>query len=78
MLLDWEAEHPSRIDAIFNSIQNVAPSQLADTILFDFENMHIDRSADRKDYEFALNQTVSSSSATKADNMVQILEIEPR
>ena len=36
MLQDWERESPGRIDSIFRSLQNVSPSQLADTQLFDF------------------------------------------
>jgi tRNA 2-thiocytidine biosynthesis protein TtcA len=36
MLQEWERESPGRMDSIFRSIQNVSPSQLADTQLFDF------------------------------------------
>jgi tRNA 2-thiocytidine biosynthesis protein TtcA len=36
MLKQWERQFPGRIDAIFGAIKNVAPSQLADTELFDF------------------------------------------
>ena len=36
MLAQWERQFPGRIDAIFGAIKNVAPSQLADTSLFDF------------------------------------------
>jgi tRNA 2-thiocytidine biosynthesis protein TtcA len=39
MLQTWEREFPGRIDSIFNSIQNVSPSQLADTELFDFAGL---------------------------------------
>jgi tRNA 2-thiocytidine biosynthesis protein TtcA len=39
MLQEWEKESPGRMDSIFNSIQNVAPSQLADTELFDFAGL---------------------------------------
>jgi len=78
MLHEWELEHPSRIDSIFGSLQNVAPSQLADMQLFDFETLEIDRSGERKPYEFDLNQTVSSSRPKSEDSMVQILEVSPR
>jgi len=78
MLHDWELEHPSRIESIFGSLQNVAPSQLADTKLFDFETLDIDRSGERKPYEYDLNQTVSSSRPKSEDSMVQILEVSPR
>ena len=39
MLQTWERESPGRIDSIFRSIQNVSPSQLADTQLFDFAGL---------------------------------------
>ena len=40
MLQTWERESPGRIDSIFRSIQNVSPSQLADTELFDFARLN--------------------------------------
>lgn len=39
MLQNWGKQHPGRLDVIFKSIQNVAPSQLADTKLFDFASL---------------------------------------
>jgi len=36
MLRDWDKQFPQRLDSMFTAIQNVAPSQLADTVLFDF------------------------------------------
>lgn len=36
MLQEWESRFPGRIDQIFKSICNVAPSQLGDGALFDF------------------------------------------
>ncbi|MFG1497116.1 tRNA 2-thiocytidine(32) synthetase TtcA [Saccharospirillum sp. HFRX-1] len=36
MLRDWEKQHPGRVENIFRSIQNIAPSQLADREQFDF------------------------------------------
>ena len=39
MLQSWERESPGRIDSIFRSMQNVSPSQLADTELFDFAGL---------------------------------------
>lgn len=52
MLRDWEKSFPGRVENIFRSIQSVAPSQLADTDLFDFENLPLDRSEPRSDYAF--------------------------
>lgn len=39
MLQGWDAKNPGRIESIFSAVQNVAPSQLADTKLFDFANL---------------------------------------
>lgn len=39
MLQDWEREFPGRIDKIFRSLQNVVPSHLADSALFDFRSL---------------------------------------
>ena len=36
MLNDWDRQFPGRLESIFTSLQNVAPSQLADSKLFDF------------------------------------------
>jgi tRNA 2-thiocytidine biosynthesis protein TtcA len=35
----WEEEYPGRTESLFHSIQNVTPSHLADTQLFDFANL---------------------------------------
>lgn len=40
MLQAWERESPGRIDNIFSSLQNVAPSQLADIALFNFADLN--------------------------------------
>ena len=37
MLAEWEREHPGRTETMFSALQNVAPSQLADRNLFDFD-----------------------------------------
>ena len=39
MLADWEREDPGRTVRLFRSLQNVSPSHLADTALFDFEGL---------------------------------------
>lgn len=43
MLRGWEKQHPGRVETIFTSIQNVAPSQLADLGLFDFKGLEKQR-----------------------------------
>jgi tRNA 2-thiocytidine biosynthesis protein TtcA len=39
MLSEWEHQSPGRLETIFSSIRNVAPSQLADPSLFDFAGL---------------------------------------
>ena len=43
MLVQWERQYPGRVESIFSSIKSVSPSQLADTELFDFETLQIQR-----------------------------------
>ena len=45
MLQTWERETPGRLENIFRSIQNVAPSQLADSDLFNFADLEQQRQA---------------------------------
>lgn len=52
MLRQWDKDQPGRIENIFRSIQNVSPSQLADTSLFDFGSLQVDRSGERAEYAF--------------------------
>ncbi|MDU4094890.1 MAG: tRNA 2-thiocytidine(32) synthetase TtcA, partial [Pantoea sp.] len=37
MLRDWDKRYPGRIETMFSAMQNVVPSHLADTALFDFK-----------------------------------------
>ncbi len=39
MLNNWDRQFPGRLETIFSSLQNIAPSQLADTELFDFASL---------------------------------------
>jgi tRNA 2-thiocytidine biosynthesis protein TtcA len=49
MINTWEREHPGRIDTIFNAIKHVSPSQLADTDLFDFKGLSLERETDQNE-----------------------------
>ena len=60
MLIDWDKKNPGRVEAIFKSLQNVSPSQLADRDLFDFVNLPLEREGDRSEYQFT-EATVSST-----------------
>ena len=46
MLMEWERQYPGRIDSIFNALKDVSPSQLADTDLFDFKGLKLERPQD--------------------------------
>lgn len=46
MMEGWEKEHPARIEQVFASLTNVAPSQLADPKLFDFAGLGGDSRGD--------------------------------
>ncbi len=39
MLRDWDQQFPQRLDSMFTAIQNIAPSQLADSNVFDFAGL---------------------------------------
>ena len=41
MLENWDKSTPGRVESIFASLQNIAPSQLADTQLFDFSGLQL-------------------------------------
>lgn len=45
MLRDWDKTNPGRTETIFSALQKVSPSQLADTALFNFQDLVLDRSA---------------------------------
>ncbi|MGD8177331.1 tRNA 2-thiocytidine(32) synthetase TtcA [Marinimicrobium sp. ARAG 43.8] len=51
MLSDWERQHPGRTETIFSAVRNVAPSQLADTTLFDFAQLKQDPAAVAEDHQ---------------------------
>ncbi len=48
MLQQWERAHPGRLETIFSAICNVAPSQLADSALFDFAGLQLRRAPSRR------------------------------
>ena len=39
MLQDWDKKHPGRLENMFQALQNVLPSHLADTYLYDFDKL---------------------------------------
>ena len=51
MLRAWDDAHPQRLASIFKAMQNVAPSQLADRELFDFEQLSLERDDKKRLFE---------------------------
>jgi len=83
MLAQWEKEQPGRVQQVFNAMQNIAPSQMADTQLFPFESLTLDRSAEKAPYEFDEGQVIEGVGqyAEKpprllAENMIAALPID--
>lgn len=67
MLQQWDKDFPGRTETIFSAITKVSPSQLADTNLFDFLNMNIDRSQPLElEREFEDNKTVTGGNHSEA------------
>ncbi|MFE8071580.1 tRNA 2-thiocytidine(32) synthetase TtcA [Marinobacteraceae bacterium S3BR75-40.1] len=42
MLQGWDKQHPGRLENMFRALQNVAPSHLADSGLYDFQSLEVD------------------------------------
>lgn len=53
MIKDWDQQSPGRSDIIFKSLQNIAPSQLADKRLFNFTDLEQDRQPPTAEHEAA-------------------------
>lgn len=51
MLREWDDAHPQRLASIFKAMQNIAPSQLADRKLFDFEGLTLERDDNERIFE---------------------------
>ena len=41
MMADWDRRYPGRTEAVFSALQNIVPSHLADTAMFDFKGLSI-------------------------------------
>jgi tRNA 2-thiocytidine biosynthesis protein TtcA len=77
MIAEWDSKNPGYVENIFHSIQNVSPSQLADTNLFDFKNLTVDRSTAKSEHEFA-GVEVSSCSTEQHEGLIsKIVKFHP-
>lgn len=66
MLRDWDKQQPGRVENIFGAMQNIALSQLADTSLFNFTDLQIDRSGERAPYLY--EEELATTSADPETN----------
>ena len=53
MLGNWDKNTPGRVESVFASLQNIAPSQLADRDLFDFAALQLKAQEANKSEVFA-------------------------
>lgn len=52
MMQDWDKRFPGRTESVFTAMQNIVPSHLADTELFDFRGLKLDTPVDEGDIVF--------------------------
>ncbi len=52
MMQDWDKRYPGRTESVMTALQNVVPSHLADTALFDFQGLTLDTPVDEGDIVF--------------------------
>jgi tRNA 2-thiocytidine biosynthesis protein TtcA len=79
MLQGWQKQFPGRVESMFTAIQNVVPSHLCDSELFDFKNITslsgvINGGDTAFDQEPLVNENSTFSLAT--DNLVDIVEVK--
>lgn len=82
MLQDWDKNHPGRIATMFKSMQNIVPSHLVDSDLFNFNDMS-DVNVAERDIAFdnpdipkvPVGLTEQESIVENDNNGVQILEL---
>ena len=75
LITEWEKDNHNCVENIFHSLKNVSPSQLADTNIFDFRSLKINRSKERQLQEFS-GVTISSTSFDNFINTDQSLSTD--
>lgn len=56
MLMDWEQATPGRIDNIFTAMQNITPSHMVDTQLFNFKELELGREQGLTEFDTAFDE----------------------
>lgn len=83
MLNDWDKHHPGRIESMFTAMQNVIPSHLCDSELFDFKNINSnsgviaggDTAFDHQTFPIVNGAETNSLNMNSAD-LLQVVEIK--
>lgn len=73
MLKDWDKTSPGRTETIFSALQKVSPSQLADSGLFNFQDLALDRSAAAPEHK--RDRADKSQSAEPAASLIHHLNL---
>lgn len=85
MLQKWDRQYPGRIETMFSAIQNIVPSHLCDTHLFDFknikcgqnlENIEGDIAFDKPDFSPPILSDESEQSDFINETLIQIKAVE--
>jgi len=71
MLQEWDKNHPGRIESMFTAIQNVVPSHLCDSELFDFKAIN-STSGIIDGGDTAFDQETFAETSANAGNAVKI------
>ncbi|MBU2876358.1 MULTISPECIES: tRNA 2-thiocytidine(32) synthetase TtcA [Alteromonadaceae] len=74
MLVDWNKRFPGRIESMFRAMQNVVPSHLADSELFDFKTLETQQTP-FVNGDIGFDQEDFSTPSTSADDTVKIINI---
>lgn len=68
MLQSWDKQSPGRIETMFRSLQNVVPSHLSDTQLFDFASLQLG-------YQHGIGPEMGGQKSTDMSEMINILSV---
>ncbi len=77
MLQDWQQQFPGRIESMFTAMQNIVPSHMLDSKLFDFKNINatseiIDGGDTAFDQEVFIETTLPSKVEHEHLNIIEI------
>lgn len=72
MLAEWDRQTPDRVYKIFRSMQHVAPSQLADTELFDFASLTVDGQQGDTDAWMDADESTVTAAAPETPNWIPV------